>query len=187
MGYCYLRLETDIIQYFYNSLVYFAELLALHFVGIINYCARKMQQLMKKLLISGFLGVVMFFNFAFFASAATCTGTGSQCALQGMKQTNEVGGANTKLFTGAADEKDDAETWITGQIGSIIGNILAFVGVIFMALILYAGYLWMTAGGDAAKTTKAISIMTDAVVGLIVISAAYLLTQYVGNVVLGNI
>lgn len=138
---------------------------------------------MKKIIISGVLGMVMLLGAANFSIAAECAEGGKACALKGLDNTNDVAGVNLpgKNATGGA------EGWLTTQVGNIIGNILAFVGVIFMGLILYAGYLWMTAGGDSAKTTKAISIMTDAVVGLIVIAAAYLLTQYVGNVVLGTI
>jgi hypothetical protein len=113
---------------------------------------------------------------------AECAAGGQACALSGLEQSNGAAG-NLPGPTSA----NDNGAWLTGQVGNIIGNILAFVGLIFMGLILYAGYLWMTAGGDSAKTTKAISIMTDAVVGLIVIAAAYLLTQYVGNVVLGSL
>lgn len=136
---------------------------------------------MKKIIISSFLGLVMFFGVANNV-LAECKAGGQSCALEGLKQTNDVAGVNLK----GGDNTGDAETFLTTQIGSIIGNILAFVGVIFMGFILYAGYLWMTAGGDSAKTTKAVGIMTDAVVGLIVIAAAYLLTQYVGSVVLSG-
>lgn len=112
---------------------------------------------------------------------AACKGgeSGQQKAICELDNTNSVSGVN--LPGGSTPE-----TWLTSRVGSIIGNVLAFVGVIFLGLIIYAGYEWMTAGGDSAKTTKAIGIMTDAVVGLIVIGAAYLLTQYVGSVVLGD-
>lgn len=138
---------------------------------------------MKKFIITSFLGVLMLSGLAGTVSAAECTGGGQSCALSGLEQTNGVTGVKLPGPTTA----NDNGAWLTGRVGDIIGNILAFVGLIFMGLILYAGYLWMTAGGDSAKTTKAISIMTDAVVGLIVIAAAYLLTQYVGNVVLGSL
>lgn len=136
---------------------------------------------MKKIIISSFFGLVVFFGGANYLFAA-CVGDAKTCALEGMAESNKVEGK--QLLT---QPTGTAESWLTSQVGNIIGNILAFVGVIFMALILYAGFLWMSAGGETAKTTKAIAIMTDAVVGLIVIGAAYILTQYVGNVVLGNI
>lgn len=135
---------------------------------------------MKKIIIASFLGLLMLSGFAGAVLAADCTKGGKECALDGLKASNDVPGVSLK-------GGDDAETFLTTQVGNIIGNILAFVGVIFMGLIIYAGYLWMTAGGDSSKTTKAVSIMTDAVVGLIVIAAAYLLTQYVGSVVLSGL
>ena len=64
-------------------------------------------------------------------------------------------------------------------IGNIIKVALSFVGVIFMVLVVYGGFLWMTAGGAEPKIEKAKSILTSAVVGLVIISADYAITQFV--------
>ena len=44
--------------------------------------------------------------------------------------------------------------------------------------------MWMTAGGDAAKVSKAIELFTQASIGLLLISAAYVITKFVGDVVI---
>lgn len=72
-------------------------------------------------------------------------------------------------------------------IGSIIGNILTFLGVIFLLLMIYGGVTWMTAAGDEKKVTKAKELITAAVIGLVVVLSAYALTTYLGDNVLGNL
>lgn len=65
-------------------------------------------------------------------------------------------------------------------IGShIITPVLGLVGLIFLILMIYAGFLWMTAGGKPDQTTKARDMMVRAVIGVIIIAAAYAITTFV--------
>lgn len=41
--------------------------------------------------------------------------------------------------------------------------------------------MWMTAGGDEQKVTKAKDLITQAVIGLIVVLAAYAITAFIGT------
>lgn len=61
-------------------------------------------------------------------------------------------------------------------IATIIQVALSFVGVIFMILMIYGGYLWMTARGSEEQVTKAKNLITAAVIGLIIVLAAYAIT-----------
>jgi hypothetical protein len=74
-----------------------------------------------------------------------------------------------------------ARTTILNRVGGIVGLILSFVGVIFLVLTVYAGLMWMTAQGNSAKVEKAKDLLINAVIGLIIVSAAYSLTLFVGN------
>jgi ABC-type nickel/cobalt efflux system permease component RcnA len=65
------------------------------------------------------------------------------------------------------------------MIGNIIKIVLSFLGIIFLVLIIQAGYLWMTAQGDQAKVQKAKDIMERAVIGLIIVVGAYAISEYV--------
>lgn len=56
---------------------------------------------------------------------------------------------------------------------------LSFLGIIFLALALYAGFMWMTAQGDKAKVDKAQKTLVTAVIGLIIIVAVYAITFFV--------
>lgn len=72
------------------------------------------------------------------------------------------------------------------KVGQIIGYLLSFVGLLFLLLVIYGGYTWMTAGGNDQEVAKAKSLLTQAVFGLIIISAAYLLVKFVGDIILGQ-
>ncbi|MFA6604049.1 MAG: hypothetical protein WCT10_04410 [Patescibacteria group bacterium] len=69
-------------------------------------------------------------------------------------------------------------------IGNVIGYALALLGVIFTLLTLYAGFLWMTAQGASDQIDKAKKMLTNAVIGLAIITASYALTRFVFDVVL---
>lgn len=58
----------------------------------------------------------------------------------------------------------------------IIKVAFSFLGTIFICLTLYAGFLWMTAGGNEDNLEKAKKLLTQTVVGLIIILSAYSIT-----------
>ena len=64
-------------------------------------------------------------------------------------------------------------------VGTIIKAFLGLLGIIFVILIIVAGFNWMTAGGDEAKIEKATSTIRSAVIGLIIVVAAYAITYFV--------
>ena len=72
----------------------------------------------------------------------------------------------------------------TTSIGSWVGSHLiapaiAIAGVIFLILMIYAGFLWMTARGEAPQIKKAQDTMIRAVIGLAIILAAYAITRFI--------
>jgi len=72
---------------------------------------------------------------------------------------------------------------IRSNLGStlrvVIEGFLGLLGVIFIILIIIAGYNWMTAAGDEQKVTKAKDTIQRAIIGLIIILAAYSITYFV--------
>ncbi|MFA6522435.1 MAG: Ig-like domain-containing protein [Patescibacteria group bacterium] len=71
-------------------------------------------------------------------------------------------------------------------IGRIIGVFLSLLGVIFLGLVIYAGYMWMTAGGDAEKVNKAKRVLIQAAIGFIIILSAYGITSFVFEMLTGH-
>ncbi len=76
------------------------------------------------------------------------------------------------------DEDVDETTFAKG-IAKIIQVILGFLAVIFLVLIIYAGFMWMTAAGNDEKITKAKNTMVAATIGTAIILCAYAITYFV--------
>lgn len=75
----------------------------------------------------------------------------------------------------------EAAVGLPDLIGRIINILIGLIGLILFLFILYGGILWMTASGDATKVTKAQGIILNAVIGVIVVLAAYAVTSFVIN------
>jgi hypothetical protein len=74
-----------------------------------------------------------------------------------------------------------SDTGLMTIIGRIIAVALTFLGVVFLILMIYAGGIWMTAGGDGKKVEKAKQILINAVVGLVITLAAYGISTFLLN------
>lgn len=67
----------------------------------------------------------------------------------------------------------------TEIVAEIIKYALSFLGIIFLVLTLYGGFLWMTAGGNEEQLAKSKTIIINGVLGLIIILSAYAITYFV--------
>ena len=70
--------------------------------------------------------------------------------------------------------------------GSIIGTALSMISVIFFILMVYGGFLWMTAHGDEGQVSKAQETIVAAIIGIIVILASYAITNYITTSVVSS-
>ncbi len=64
-------------------------------------------------------------------------------------------------------------------IGRVIKFLLSFLAVIFIILIIYGGFMWMTAQGNEGKVETAKKIIIRSVIGGAIIAIAYLVTWFV--------
>lgn len=64
-------------------------------------------------------------------------------------------------------------------IANIIRAALGLVGIVLVGLMLYAGYLWMTAGGNEEQIGQAKNIIKNAVIGLAIILSAYSIVAFI--------
>lgn len=88
-------------------------------------------------------------------------------------KSNLEGTVGTKAF-GTAPSTD-----IYAIAGSIINVALGFLGIVLLGYMLFAGYLWMTSGGETEKAEKAQTMIRNAVIGLIIIIAAFAISTFV--------
>lgn len=81
----------------------------------------------------------------------------------------------------AFSEIENPQSFLQTRVGNIVALVLSFVGVLFLILIIYAGLMWMTAGGNQDQTKKARNLIINATIGLIIVFSAYAITIFIGE------
>lgn len=92
--------------------------------------------------------------------------------------TNDSGLQATAEITGANNSSVFSYS-LTNGIGVAVYALLSLLGVIFLSLIIYAGILWMIAEGEEAKVEKAQTILKNAIIGLVIVMAAYAISLFI--------
>jgi len=67
----------------------------------------------------------------------------------------------------------------------IVRSVLTFVAVIFFLLFLYAGFVWIKARDNAAEVDKAKNIVESAFYGIIILTLAYAISEFVFSQLIG--
>ena len=80
---------------------------------------------------------------------------------------------------GCSDAGDVNEDSIIIAIAKIINILLGFLAVIFVILIIYGGFLWMTAGGKEEQVGTAKKILIRSLIGVIIILGSYVVSWFV--------
>lgn len=88
---------------------------------------------------------------------------------------------------GGSDKKSEVATALGNptykdprtMVASAITIALGFLGIIATIIILYAGFKWMTAGGDSKGVDAAKQLMINGVAGLVIILSAWALSEFV--------
>ena len=88
------------------------------------------------------------------------------------KSTDTLGTIKTKIGV-------DAISDLPTLIGGIIKTVLGILGIVFVVYVVYAGYLWMTASGEKDKVEKSKKLLGQAVIGIVIIVAAYAISAFV--------
>ena len=66
-------------------------------------------------------------------------------------------------------------------VGGLIAVVLSLLGIIFLCLVIYAGFVWMTSACNVVKVTKAKKTLVNAVTGLIIVLSSYSIANFVLN------
>jgi hypothetical protein len=80
-----------------------------------------------------------------------------------------------------------SESSLKDAITNVITILLSFLGIIAVIMILWGGFIYMTAAGEEAKTDKAKKIITSGIVGIIIIMAAWILANFVITTIGGTL
>ncbi|HPL92869.1 MAG TPA: pilin [bacterium] len=91
-------------------------------------------------------------------------------------------------ITGRLDNVGKASGYSTSTSGeqglvTIVGNILKIIfsvlGVVLLGFVLYGGFLWMTSGGNTDGVKKGKQMITNAVIGIVIVVSAYAISSFV--------
>ncbi|PIP21768.1 MAG: hypothetical protein COT67_01870 [Candidatus Tagabacteria bacterium CG09_land_8_20_14_0_10_41_14] len=69
-------------------------------------------------------------------------------------------------------------TDLISLLTSIVGTILMVAGIIAFLYLIYAGIMYMTAGGDAEKAQGARTAILNTIIGIVVIILSYAIVRY---------
>ncbi len=116
------------------------------------------------------LGFLLFF--ANVVSAADSSSVLGEKAIKGLE-------ANSNAVAGAGG-------FGQASVGSIIAlaiqAVLSLLAVIFLALMVFSGFQWMTASGNETQVKKAQDTIKTSIIGLIIVLAAYAVTYFIFTV-----
>lgn len=87
------------------------------------------------------------------------------------KQLEEAGGA--------AYGEEATETSMEEFAGNIINALLSMSGVIFILLMVYGGYLWMTGRDDTKQVEDAKKVIRAAIIGILIVVASYGISRFI--------
>ena len=73
----------------------------------------------------------------------------------------------------------DTNSNLPQAVGKMIGAGLSMLGLVFLGLMLYGGFRWMTARGGEKEVTQAKDTITNAIIGIAIIVGAYAITDFV--------
>lgn len=72
-------------------------------------------------------------------------------------------------------------------IARIIQIVLTFLGIIAISITLYAGFLWMSSGGDEDKIDRAKRTLKNSIIGLVIILSSWGVTTYIISKITGSL
>lgn len=90
-------------------------------------------------------------------------------------ETKDFGVVNTPF------ESYNSPLGIALLVSRLIGLITIASGIILVIMLAYGGFRFVTAGGNDKATAQAQGIMTNAVVGMVIVVASYMIAFLVGK------
>ena len=122
-----------------------------------------MNKSLKQILILMFILVVLILPYLVFAQSTM------DSPLDTLKKVQPKSG-----YAEATDEYVFART-----LGLAVRILLSLLGVIFIIMMIYGGYHYMTAGGDESKVEKSRKTIQRAIIGLIILVSSYAIWNFI--------
>ncbi|MDD3284182.1 MAG: hypothetical protein PHZ07_01155 [Patescibacteria group bacterium] len=135
----------------------------------------------KKITLSLITITVIISIFQLSIPTTQATGTGGNTSIPNIPNLKN---SKTILDTSAVMIGFDTSKSIEATIGNVIKIALSLIGILFLILIIIAGFQWMTAGGNEETVTKSKARIKNSANGLLIILGAYMVTYFILDIVL---
>jgi TRAP-type C4-dicarboxylate transport system permease small subunit len=64
-------------------------------------------------------------------------------------------------------------------VSNALGVVMSLLLILFVGLVVYGGYTYMMSTGDPGKVKQAQSIITNAIIGLIIVAMAFVIREVI--------
>jgi hypothetical protein len=68
---------------------------------------------------------------------------------------------------------------VVSIVKTVIVTVLGLLAIIFICLMVYSGFKWMTAAGDPEPIKKAKETIISSIIGLVIVLASYAITYFI--------
>lgn len=89
---------------------------------------------------------------------------------------------NISLTNDSSSFKNLENLTVSGIISGAISLVLIVVALVFFFILVFGGLKWVTSGGDEKKVGEARSQITNALIGLAIVFAAWAIMKLIGTV-----
>ncbi len=110
-----------------------------------------------------------------------CVGTFASPALAQFGAAQDLA-ANTAQAAGINQQQD-----LVTIIGRLINIAIGFVGILLTVILIYAGFEYMTAGGDGEKVKKAVTRIRNAIIGLLIVASSFAIVNWILGMLSGAV
>ena len=126
----------------------------------------------KKILLKFFIILLLVFN-VLSVTPVLAEINGTTGVQESLNKLGKVGGDTGLDKSGGGD--------LPTIVGGIVGAVLGVLGAVLLLMIVYAGFLWMTAQGKDDQIKKAKQMIFNAIIGIIIVASAWAITSFVLN------
>lgn len=116
------------------------------------------------------------------APATTYASGSSSSGAQGSFNSNLCGGSNFDLSGSTSDTSgcaDNTNNSLSGKIRKLLQVLSAVVGIVAVAMIIYAGFRYVTSAGSEGGVKTAKNAIIYAVIGLVIVALAQIIVHFV--------
>ncbi|PIS04867.1 MAG: hypothetical protein COT81_04400 [Candidatus Buchananbacteria bacterium CG10_big_fil_rev_8_21_14_0_10_42_9] len=86
-------------------------------------------------------------------------------------------GQNVPAYKDSAVPGDEGQ--IFSQIGAVVAVFFSILGIFFVILFIYGGFIWMNSRGNEDEVNRSKNILRAAVIGLIITLLAFAISNFI--------